>query len=49
MLLSERELMISDEHEGIIDLNGDFPVGTPAAAALHVARTRIVSGWPVSI
>jgi phenylalanyl-tRNA synthetase beta chain len=34
MLLSERELMISDNHEGIIDLDGDFAVGTPAAAAL---------------
>jgi phenylalanyl-tRNA synthetase beta chain len=34
MLVSERELMISDEHEGIIDLQGDIPIGTPAAAAL---------------
>jgi phenylalanyl-tRNA synthetase beta chain len=34
MLLSERELMLSDNHEGIIDLDGDIPVGTPAAAAL---------------
>jgi phenylalanyl-tRNA synthetase beta chain len=34
MLLSERELMISDDHQGIIDLDGAFPVGTPAAAAL---------------
>jgi phenylalanyl-tRNA synthetase beta chain len=36
MLCSERELMISDEHNGIIDLDGDWPVGTPAAAALHL-------------
>jgi phenylalanyl-tRNA synthetase beta chain len=34
MLVSERELMISDEHEGIIDLAGDIPIGTPAAIAL---------------
>jgi phenylalanyl-tRNA synthetase beta chain len=34
MLLSERELMISDNHEGIIDLADHFAVGTPAAAAL---------------
>ncbi|HYM98336.1 MAG TPA: phenylalanine--tRNA ligase subunit beta, partial [Aestuariivirgaceae bacterium] len=34
MLVSERELMISDEHEGIIDLSGDFKIGTPAAVAL---------------
>jgi phenylalanyl-tRNA synthetase beta chain len=34
MLVSERELMLSDDHEGIIDLAGDFAVGTPAAQAL---------------
>ncbi|HUE45324.1 MAG TPA: phenylalanine--tRNA ligase subunit beta [Aestuariivirgaceae bacterium] len=34
MLLSERELMISDNHEGIIDLADHFAVGTPAAVAL---------------
>jgi phenylalanyl-tRNA synthetase beta chain len=34
MLVSERELAISDEHEGIIDLPGHFKVGTPAAVAL---------------
>ena len=34
MLISERELMISDDHEGIIDLPGDIPIGTPAAQAL---------------
>ena len=32
MLLSERELGISDEHTGIIDLPADAPVGTPYAA-----------------
>ncbi|HKG75282.1 MAG TPA: phenylalanine--tRNA ligase subunit beta, partial [Aestuariivirgaceae bacterium] len=34
MLVSERELMISDDHEGIIDLAGDIPIGTPAAQVL---------------
>jgi phenylalanyl-tRNA synthetase beta chain len=34
MLCSERELMLSDEHDGIIDVAGDWPVGTPAAKAL---------------
>lgn len=34
MLCSERELLISDEHNGIIELDGDWPVGTPAATAL---------------
>ncbi|MBL8789040.1 MAG: phenylalanine--tRNA ligase subunit beta [Rhizobiales bacterium] len=34
MMCSERELMLSDEHDGIIDVQGDWPVGTPAAQAL---------------
>jgi len=34
MLLSERELELSDEHDGIIDLPADMEVGTPAADAL---------------
>ena len=34
MMCSERELMLSDEHDGIIDVQGDWPVGTPAATAL---------------
>ncbi len=34
MLCSERELLISQEHDGIIDLTGDWPVGTPAVTAL---------------
>ena len=32
MLLSERELGLSDEHEGIVDLPADAPVGRPYAA-----------------
>jgi phenylalanyl-tRNA synthetase beta chain len=34
MLLSERELELSDEHEGIIELDAVAEVGTPAADAL---------------
>jgi phenylalanyl-tRNA synthetase beta chain len=34
MLCSERELLISQEHDGIIDLQGDWPIGTPAVKAL---------------
>ncbi len=34
MLCSERELMISDSHDGIIDLHGDFEIGMSAAEAL---------------
>ena len=34
MLLSERELRLSDEHEGIIDLPEDAVVGTSAAIAM---------------
>src|SRR5215469_8079560 len=34
MLCSERELLISDEHHGIIELAADAQVGTPAAAWL---------------
>jgi phenylalanyl-tRNA synthetase beta chain len=34
MMCSERELLLSDEHNGIIEVEGDWPVGTPAAVAL---------------
>ena len=34
MLVSEREMGLSDEHEGIIDLPQDAPVGEPFAAVL---------------
>ena len=34
MMCSERELLLSDEHNGIIEVQGDWPVGTPAAVAL---------------
>jgi phenylalanyl-tRNA synthetase beta chain len=36
MMLSERELQISDDHEGIIDLPEDAPVGTSFAAYAHL-------------
>jgi phenylalanyl-tRNA synthetase beta chain len=34
MLCSERELLISQEHDGIIEVAGDWPIGTPAVKAL---------------
>ena len=37
MLLSEREIGISDDHEGIIELPEDTAIGEPAAPALGLA------------
>src|SRR6188508_3279861 len=34
MMCSERELQLSEEHDGIIELPADTAIGTPAAAAL---------------
>ena len=36
MMCSERELQLSDEHDGIIDLPEDAPVGTSFAAYAHL-------------
>src|SRR5208282_3954869 len=36
MLCSMRELLLSDEHDGIIELPADAAIGAPAAAALHL-------------
>jgi phenylalanyl-tRNA synthetase beta chain len=36
MLCSQRELLLSDEHEGIIELAADAATGQPAAEALHL-------------
>ena len=36
MLCSQRELLLSDEHEGIIELSADAVTGAPAAHALHL-------------
>ncbi|MGH6622071.1 MAG: YtpR family tRNA-binding protein, partial [Alphaproteobacteria bacterium] len=41
MLLSERELGLSDEHAGIIELPDDTPVGAPAAAVLGLDQPVI--------
>src|SRR6476619_4655243 len=41
MLLSERELELSDEHTGIIELSPDAKVGTAAAAALGLDDAMI--------
>jgi phenylalanyl-tRNA synthetase beta chain len=34
MMCSSRELEIGDDHDGILDLSGDLPLGMPAAEAL---------------
>ncbi len=39
MLLSERELSLSDDHEGIIELPADSPVGAPAARVMGLDDT----------
>ena len=36
MMCSERELQLSDEHDGIIDLPEDAPVGASFAAYAHL-------------
>ncbi|GAB5469614.1 MAG: phenylalanine--tRNA ligase subunit beta [Rhodospirillales bacterium] len=36
MLVSEREMGLSDEHDGIIELSGDYAVGTPLAEVLKL-------------
>ncbi len=36
MLCSAKELEAGDDHDGIVDLTGDWPVGAPAAEALGV-------------
>jgi len=41
MMCSERELLLSEEHDGIIEVQGDFPVGTPAAVALGLSDPMI--------
>jgi phenylalanyl-tRNA synthetase beta chain len=41
MLCSERELELSQEHDGIIELPADAQVGTPAAAALGLTDAVI--------
>src|SRR5258706_5725297 len=41
MLCSERELELSNEHQGIIELPPDAVVGSPAAAALDLAEPVI--------
>jgi phenylalanyl-tRNA synthetase beta chain len=37
MMCSERELQLSEEHDGIIELPAETPIGSPAAAALGLS------------
>lgn len=39
MMLSERELQLSDEHDGIIRLAGGYEIGSPAGDHLALAET----------
>jgi phenylalanyl-tRNA synthetase beta chain len=41
MLVSERELMLSDEHDGIIELDKTAPIGSSAAEVLGLADPMI--------
>jgi len=49
MLLSERELGISDDHTGIVDLPAEAPVGEPYAAYAHlddpVIDVAVTTNW----
>ena len=40
MLCSERELELSDEHSGIIELDADAKIGSPAAAGARASTMR---------
>ncbi len=44
MLLSEREMGLSDDHEGIVELSDDAEVGTPAAEAMGLGDPVIDIG-----
>lgn len=44
MLLSEREMGLSDEHDGIVDLDIDAPVGAPAAEVMGLTDPVIEIG-----
>ena len=41
MMCSERELQLSQEHDGIIELSADAAIGSPAAAALGLSDPAI--------
>ena len=42
MLCSARELGLGDDHDGILALDVDVPLGTPLLAALPIGDTRLV-------
>jgi phenylalanyl-tRNA synthetase beta chain len=42
MMCSARELLLGEDHDGIIELAGDPKVGTPALAALNIASDPVI-------
>jgi phenylalanyl-tRNA synthetase beta chain len=42
MMCSARELLLGEDHDGIIELQGDSKVGTPALAALNIASDPVI-------
>jgi phenylalanyl-tRNA synthetase beta chain len=42
MMCSARELLLGEDHDGIIELAGDPKVGSPALAALNIASDPII-------
>lgn len=42
MMCSARELLLGEDHDGIIELQGDPKVGSPALAALNIASDPVI-------
>jgi phenylalanyl-tRNA synthetase beta chain len=42
MMCSARELLLGEDHDGIIELTGDPKVGSPALAALNIASDPVI-------
>ena len=42
MMCSARELLLGEDHDGIIELKGDPKVGSPAIAALNIASDPVI-------
>jgi phenylalanyl-tRNA synthetase beta chain len=42
MMCSARELLLGEDHDGIIELKGDPQIGSPAAAALNIVSDPVI-------